>query len=191
MSATNDGGDDPMTARAARQTLSTLLALAFSLMLAMAFSTAAMAQTDDGSGEDGLGDALNNEGDDGTGGEDGTQEGDGIDDGDEGGDDVDGGTDDGFDDGTEGGDDFGTTADDGGDAGFDDGTAESFDDGAAADDGFDDGTQVDAPAGGVEAGFGGLAGDGDPLLTGFLVASLAAIAAVAGLTWWRKVAETA
>jgi hypothetical protein len=195
-----------MTARAAQRTLSTVAALAFSLLLALSFSTAAFAQLgDDADGEpapeedgqqedgfEGFGDddaADDGTEDDGTE-DDGTEEG-GLGEG-LGGDAEDGTGDDG--------EDFG---DDGTDDGFgDDGTAEGFgaeddgfDAGATVDDGFDDGAaapQVDAPAGGVEAGFGGLAAaEGDPLLAGFLWGSLALILGVAGLTWWRKVATTA
>jgi hypothetical protein len=145
-----------MTARARFHPIHALLALTFSMLLALAFSSPAFAQDVD---EDA-----------------GQQEPVEETDGDLGDESVEG--DDAPVDATEDGAAPVEAAEDGfGDEGFaDDGNA---------------GEQVDAPAGGVEAGFGGLAGGGDPLLTVFFVGSMAAIAGVAGLVWWRRVSETA
>jgi hypothetical protein len=67
--------------------------------------------------------------------------------------------------------------------GFDD---DGFEEDAETDVFADEEAQVDAPVGGAEAGFGGLAEDGSGLLSVLFIGSMATIAGTAGLTWYRK-----
>jgi hypothetical protein len=175
-----------MRARPARRR-SALLALAVAALLALSVSTAAFAQIE-GGGEPGAEPTEALEGDAGEGTEGEPDLTGGLEGGAEDQESAEDGTadDGGVDDGTGGGFEEGV-ADDGFDQGAT-GFEDQVDDPAA---GVDAGGQVDMPEGGVEAGFGGLAEEGNGLLTALFSTSMGLIFVVAGVVWWRQVSAQA